>query len=121
MTKDMRVYLGHILECILRIEDFSQGGRDEFLSSRLIQDAVIRNLEVIGEAAKRIGEDYRSLHPEIPWRGMASLRDVLIHDYDIVRIEDIWSVVETNIPPLKKALLDFLPPLDQLEMEIAGD
>src|SRR5215831_9451073 len=79
MKKDPRVYLAHILECAEKIERFTRGGREEFLREELIQDAVIRNVEIIGEAAKRVDEEYRATHSHIPWRGMAALRDVLIH------------------------------------------
>ena len=67
MTKDSRVYLAHILERIDRIVRYTQRGRDVFLADSLIQNAVVRNLEVIGEAAKRIPDEYRQVHPTIPW------------------------------------------------------
>lgn len=121
MKKDLRVYLAHILERIERIEQYTVGGRDSFMADLKVQDAVIRNLEVIGEASKRVGLDFRKAYPEIPWRGMAALRDVLIHDYDVVDMAEVWSVIERELPPLKKALTAFLPPLDQLEREIAGE
>ena len=79
MSKDPRVYLSHILECILKIERFTQVGREVFLHEELVQDAVLRNFEVIGEAAKRLDDTYRADHPVIPWRAIAGLRDVLIH------------------------------------------
>jgi uncharacterized protein with HEPN domain len=81
MTKDSRVYLVHILECIQKIERFTVEGEGRFFEEEMVHDAVIRNLEIIGEAAKRIDEAYRLAHPEIPWRALASLRDVLIHQY----------------------------------------
>lgn len=79
MIKDVRVYLAHILECIDKIERVTTDGRDRFLGDAMVQDAVIRNLEIIGEAAKRVDDAYRADHPEVPWRELASLRDVLIH------------------------------------------
>ena len=71
MSKDPRVYLAHILECILKIERFTQVGRVVFLRDELVQDAVLRNFEVIGEAAKRLDDTYRADHPQIPWRAIA--------------------------------------------------
>ena len=121
MTKDSRVYLAHILERIDRILRYTQQGRDVFLADSLIQDAVVRNLEVIGEAAKRIPDDYRQLHPTIPWRSLAALRDVLIHQYEGVSLPEVWEVVEKHLPPVREVLVTLLPPLDQLEREIAGD
>ena len=118
--KDPRVYLAHILERIERIEAFTQD-RTAFLNNKMSQDAVLYNLMVIGEATKRIDNTYRTAHPEVPWRSMAATRDVLIHDYPGVSLQQVWQIVERDLPPLKKALLDLLPPLDQLEAELAGD
>jgi uncharacterized protein with HEPN domain len=82
MSKDQRVYLAHILECVQKIERFTTDGKSRFLNDVMVRDAVVRNLEVIGEATKRIDEAYRMAHPEIPWRTLAGLRDVLIHQYE---------------------------------------
>ena len=119
--KDPRVYLAHILECIERIESYVAKGKDAFLAESLIQDAVIRNFEVIGEAAKRIPDAYRQANPAIPWRSLASFRDVLIHQDEGVNPARVWHVVETELPPLKVAIAALLPPLDQLEREISGE
>lgn len=121
MTKDPRVYLAHILECTQKIERFTADGKSRFLEDDMVQDAVIRNLEIIGEAAKRIDEDYRAAHPDIPWRALAGLRDVLIHQYEGVDLERVWAIVEKDLPPLKRAIAELLPPLEQLEREIAGE
>jgi len=119
--KDPRVYLAQILERIQQIERFTKDGRDAFFAEEIIQAAVIRNLEVIGEAANRVSPEYQAEHPELPWRGMVTLRNVLIHEYEGIDINEVWKVVEKELPPLKTALLAFLPPLDQLEAEIAGE
>jgi len=79
--KDDSVYLRHILDAIVRIESYIAVGREAFMSTPHWQDAVIRQLEIIGEATKRTSEALRSHHPEVPWRRIAGLRDVLIHDY----------------------------------------
>ncbi|MER3456321.1 MAG: DUF86 domain-containing protein [candidate division GAL15 bacterium] len=121
MSKDPRVYLAHILECIQKIERFTAGGRERFLADELVQDAVLRNFEVIGEAAKRLDDAYRAAHPEIPWRSLAGLRDVLIHQYEGVDLERVWAIVEGDLPGLKRAVAALLPPLDQLERELAGE
>lgn len=121
MKKDPRVYLAHILECIQKIERFTAGGKARFLSDVMIQDAVVRNLEVIGEAAKRLDDAYRTAHPEIPWRALAGLRDVLIHQYEGVDLERVWTIVGGELPDLRKAIAALLPPLDQLERELAGE
>jgi uncharacterized protein with HEPN domain len=121
MKKDQRVYLAQILERIIRIQTYTKGGKESFLGDALIQDAVIRNLEVIGEAATRITVEYRTAHPEFPWRGMAALRNVLMHDYEGVDLHKVWRVVEKELPPLKTAIERILPPLDELEREITGE
>ena len=119
--KDPRVYLAHILECIERIQKFTEKGREAFFTDRMTQDAVIRNFEIIGEAAKRVSDDYRTSHQKIPWRNMAALRDVLIHDYAGVDLKKVWQVIAQELPPLKAAIVFFLPPLAQLEAELAGE
>ena len=121
MSKDPRVYLAHILECIQKIERFTAGGKGRFLSDELVQDAVLRNFEVIGEAAKRVDNAYRVEHPEIPWRALGGLRDVLIHEYEGVDLERVWAIVEGDLPGLKRAIAALLPPLEQLERELAGE
>jgi uncharacterized protein with HEPN domain len=92
VKKDPRVYLAHILECIQKIELFTTDGKSRFLSDVMVRDAVVRNLEVIGEAAKRIDDSYRTGHREIPWRTLGGLRDVLIHQYEGVDPEKVWAI-----------------------------
>jgi len=121
MTKDPRVYLAHILECAGRIESYLPAEEKSFLEDAKTQDAVIRNLEIIGEAAKRVPEEYRQCHPDIPWRLMAGLRDVLIHAYEGVDLKRVWRIARDDLPRVKKAIATILPPLDQLERELAGD
>jgi uncharacterized protein with HEPN domain len=121
MSKDPRVYLAHILECILKIERFTQVGRAVFLKDELVQDAVLRNFEVIGEAAKRLDDTYRADHPQIPWRAIAGLRDVLIHQYEGANLQQVWNIVEKDLPGLKNSIKGLLPPLEQLERELAGE
>lgn len=110
--KDDRLYLDHIIGCIERIESYAMAGRDEFLSSTMIQDAIIRNFEVIGEATKRLSGDLRGAHPEIPWRQLAGFRDVLIHQYMGVDVIEVWNVVEHDIANLRRALMAAKATLD---------
>ena len=84
--KDPRVYLAHVLECVTKIERYTGNGREAFLADSMAQDAVIRNFEIIGEAAKRIPSEFRAAHPELPWDEMTGFRDVLIHDNDEVSL-----------------------------------
>jgi uncharacterized protein with HEPN domain len=121
MKKDPRVYLVQILERAERILHFTEAGRAAFFASPLIQDAVIRNFEIIGEAAKRVPEEFRRAYPSIPWKGLSGLRDVLIHQYEGVNLEEVWRIIERNLPELKRTISSVLPPLDQLEREIAEE
>ena len=75
----------------------------------------------VGEAAKRIPETYREKHPSIPWRGLAAFRDVLIHQYAGVSIAEVWQIIDRDLSGLRDAILAILPPLEQLEKELAGD
>jgi len=121
VTKDVRVYLAHILESIDKIERFTSDGRDCFLRDAMVHDAVVRNLEIIGEAAKRVDDAYRAAHPEVPWRALAGLRDVLIHQYEGVDLERVWAVVERDLPRVRTGIRALLPHLDALERELAGE
>lgn len=89
MKKDPRVYLAQILERIERIREYTVEGKEAFFADPRTQDAVIRNFEVIGEAAKRIPEEYRAQHPAIPWRELSGFRDVLIHQYEGVSVAEV--------------------------------
>jgi uncharacterized protein with HEPN domain len=82
---------------------------------------VIRNFEVIGEASKRFPPEFRDQHPEIPWRRITAFRDVLIHAYDRVDLQEVWRIIKEELPPLEKAISAILPPLEQLEREVAGE
>lgn len=106
--KNDKVYLHHILECIENIESYIPNGESDFFSSKLIQDAVIRNLEIVGEATKRISMGLQERHPDVPWREMAGLRDVLIHNYFGIDNEIVWNVVKNEIPLLKDKITNLL-------------
>ncbi|MFA5026816.1 MAG: DUF86 domain-containing protein [Candidatus Methylomirabilota bacterium] len=99
--KDAVVFLRHIQDAIVRIEAYTVGGQGKFLAESMVQDAVIRNLEVIGEAVRNLPPDLRRQHPKIPWRSITALRNVLIHEYFGVDLEIVWRVVERRLPALK--------------------
>ncbi|MDB9454778.1 DUF86 domain-containing protein [Dolichospermum circinale] len=100
--KDERLYLSNIQECIERIEEYTKGGKEEFMQTKMIQDAVIRNFEIIGEATKRLSPELRSKYSDVPWQQMAGLRDVLIHDYLKVNLNLVWQIIEQNLSDLKR-------------------
>lgn len=100
MKRD-QVYLNHILDSIKKIEQYTKAGKKNFFSEMHWQDATIRQLEIIGEATKRISDEIRKDNTDVPWRRMAGLRDILIHEYMGVDLVAIWEITEKNLPPLK--------------------
>jgi len=119
MRRDPRVYLAQIMERIDRILEYSANGREAFFADEKTQDAVIRNLEVIAKAIKRVPEAYRKKHPNIAWRELAGVLDILIYHYEGVSIRQVWLTVETELAPLRRAISEILPPLEELERQIA--
>jgi uncharacterized protein with HEPN domain len=107
MCRDYEVYLDDILAAIDKIGGFTAGmSRDEFTQDAKTFDAVVCNLEIIGEAARRLPEETRSKSPQIEWRKTASLRDVLIHHYSAVDADIIWDIVQNKLPALRQQLQD---------------
>ena len=106
--KGDRLYLTHILDAIEKIETYIWVGHDVFVSTSHWQDAVIRQLEIIGEATKRLSKQLCSQHPEVPWRRIAGLRDVLIHDYMGVDIKAVWEITQKDLPVVKKRIQEIL-------------
>ncbi len=109
MKKDISIFLGHILETIERIENtLGYADKNKFSDDVDIQDAIIRRLEVIGEAAKNIPESFRNMYPLVQWAKIAGLRDKLIHFYFGVDLEKVWAVVKDDLSPLKKQIKEIL-------------
>lgn len=101
MLKDDSIYIEHILESINKIQRYVQNiSKEEFINNDLLQDAVIRNFEIIGEASKKISPNLKLTYSMIPWREIAGMRDKLIHDYFGVDIEMIWITVNEDLPTL---------------------
>ena len=102
MRKNYDVYFKDMVDAMQNIEEYTEGFNFKGLKdNKLIRDAVIRNLEVIGEAAKNIPEEIRDKHPEIKWREIAGLRDRLIHKYFEVDLEIVWDIIRNKLPELK--------------------
>lgn len=109
MKKDPLVYLNHILICIVRIQTYTSDiNEQQFLNDSLIQDGVIRNLEIIGEATKQLNQEFRTNYPNIAWKKIAGLRDKLIHDYIGVDMWSVWGLVEKVIPEFDAQIRDVI-------------
>ncbi len=113
MKRNQRIYCNDILDRIGRIEEYTSGGHDEFMSTRLIQDGVERAFSVIGEAIKQLDPELKSHYPHIPWRGFAGFRDMLAHQYRHIRLASVWRYTQEHVPELKEAILDILAELDR--------
>jgi uncharacterized protein with HEPN domain len=101
-VKDDRPYLIQILERLDRIEKYTQGGREAFLASTLIQDAVLYNLQTLAESTNRLSATLRDAHPEVNWRGIAGFRNILVHGYLGVDVEQVWLIVERELAALRR-------------------
>lgn len=102
--KDDNVYLSHIRECIRRIEENINRGRDEFMQSHTLQDAVLRNLQTMSEATQRLSDALKATHPEIDWTRIAAFRNVLVHNYLGIDLQIIWDVIQRDVPELKRVI-----------------
>ena len=99
-----QVYIVHMLECIERVKTYTSDGEFVFRQSQLVQDAVIRNLEVMAESSQRLSESTKLIAPDVPWRSISGFRNIMVHDYLGLDLEVIWSVVSQELPNLEMAL-----------------
>ena len=106
MKRDLGLYCDDIITAIKKIEEYIHGlSFEQFLKDQKTQDAVTRNLEIIGEAAKKIPDELKQKYPIVMWREAAAMRDVLIHDYPDVIPKVVWDTVTSNIPKFKEQIL----------------
>ncbi len=105
MKKDSQVFIQHIIESINWIEkDINGLTEEDFMDNVLVQDAVIRRLEIVGEAVKNLPEEYKQNHPQIAWSKAMGMRNILIHEYFGVDIQVVWSTITTVLPEFKKQI-----------------
>jgi uncharacterized protein with HEPN domain len=99
------VYLSHMIECINRVFEYCEGGESSFKQSRLIQDAVIRNLQTMAESSQRVSQSTKAIASDVPWRAIAGFRNIIVHDYLGVDLDMVWQVISSDLPLLQAALL----------------
>ncbi|MEO5356131.1 MAG: DUF86 domain-containing protein [Nitrospirae bacterium YQR-1] len=109
MIKDNLIYLKHIADAISRIEQYTAGQTEKsFLTNNLIQAGVIRELEIIGEASKRLHTFIKEKYSDVPWKQIAGTRDKLIHNYFGVDLSAVWETIEKDIPFLKMKISEII-------------
>lgn len=95
-------YLGDVLDAIRRIEGYLRGvDKNEFMANLMMQDAVMHQIEIIGEASNNVSDEFQEKHPELPWMQMRAIRNKIVHDYREINLDVIWDTAKNNLPPLK--------------------
>ena len=114
MRRDYRLYLDDILEAVEKIKNYTKGlGFDEFAQDGKTVDAVVRNLEIIGEATKHIPDGVRKKYPKVLWRDMAGMRDKLIHGYFGINLEVVWETIERRVQSLDLLIKEVLEKMEK--------
>jgi uncharacterized protein with HEPN domain len=109
MKRDDTVYLRHILDAIELIEGYTKGmSENEFLSASMAHDAVVRQIEIIGEAARNVSDTFREKHAKIPWGKIIGIRNKIIHEYFNVNYAIVWDTITDDLPVLKKSIKNIL-------------
>lgn len=112
--KSNKVYLLHIRDAINAIKEFVKDmSKEEFFRNNLVQSAVIRQVEIIGEATKNLTKEFKRKYRQIPWKEIAGMRDVLIHEYFRVDVDAVWKVINEDIPELENQISEILEELDK--------
>ncbi|MBS3954797.1 MAG: DUF86 domain-containing protein [Methylomicrobium sp.] len=102
--KDDRIYIEHIIDCIDRINEYTENDQFVFMNSKMVQDAVIRNLQTLAESTQKLSEALKEQHPEINWKAISGFRNILVHNYLGLDLLQIWLVIENRLPPLRERL-----------------
>jgi uncharacterized protein with HEPN domain len=106
--RDDAVYLRHIQECIGRIEEDAAEGREVWMGSHTLQDAVLRNLQTLAESTRRLSDEVKASRPDMDWRKIGAFRNVLVHDYLGIDLATVWKIVHDDVPALKRVVQEML-------------
>lgn len=106
--RDPKERLRDILEAISRIERYAARGRQALETDELIQVWMVHHLQIIGEAAAQLGRDFHTAHPEVPWAQIVAMRNVLIHEYFGVDLEEVWQIIARDLPAFKSRVEQLL-------------
>lgn len=99
-----KALIAHMRECLAQIAEYTANDKSRFEGSRLVQDAVVRNIQVLTESSQRLSEQIKATEAQVPWRELAGFRNVLVHGYLGIDLQAVWSVVEQDLPALSAAL-----------------
>lgn len=102
--KSNELYLADIVERMRRVRESAASGRDAFFSSTEKQDAILHNLQLLGESVRRLSDELKSHYPEVPWRDIAAFRNVVVHEYTRIDLDVVWEIVTERIPALEKQI-----------------
>lgn len=121
MTKDSTVFLEHILESIESIKEYARDiSEEDFLKSQEKQDAIIRRLEIIGEAVGNLSDDFKNQYPDIAWNKAMSIRNILIHNYFGVDLKIVWDTITKSLPEFKKQIKEILKTSSEKTTGVGG-
>ncbi len=109
MKRDDTGRLEDILFCIEKIEKYSIKGKNEFLKDELIQNFFVHHIQIIGEAANALSDEFKNKHTDVPWKDIIGMRHFIVHQYVDVDLETVWEVVNRDLPKLKKQIQNLLP------------
>ena len=112
MKKDPKIFLIHIVTSVEAIETYINGlTKDQFVDSQQTQDAIIRRVEIIGEAVKNLPNDFRKQHPDVSWKQATGMRDMMIHEYFGVDLNIVWKTINKDLPPFKEQVAKIIKEL----------